>query len=329
MSLAGLTLRAFPRIHITLIDLGHATLRANGGAGFTLDCLPIEISVHRCSRDQLVTPDDFDCVARADVEVALNRLRDVWEFPATAIRIITSAPQHVGLGTKTAAVLGTLRAVASLYGITITPTELQTLSARGGTSGVGISTFFTGGFVADSGQPAVADQFYKPSSAAGPSILPVPIVHMGMPTVWNCHLILPPGTRVAGADEAAFFQNNTPIPDVEVLQVLAAVYHGICPGVASASLSLFRRASVRIHETGFKRREVAAQPPEVGALLRRVNENPTVSAGMSSMGPLLYVIGMLDHSRKIRGALEDLCALFGASYIGAYRFRNAGFEIDR
>jgi beta-RFAP synthase len=150
-----------------------------------------------------------------------------------------------------------------------------------------------------------------------------------MPSDWICHLILPQGFRRAGLDEAAFFRENTPIERESVLQVLSAVYHGICPAVASADLDLFRRALLQINGAGFKRREVMAQPPELAALLRRVNGNPALAAGMSSMGPLVYVIGAADQGEDARGELEGICASFEAKYLGGYRFRNAGFEVDR
>ncbi len=328
MRRAVLTLLAYPRIHITLIDLGHATLRMNGGAGFAVDGLPLKISAETGGCDHVSMPGGFDRAAHDDVELALTRMRRVFEFPPTLISVVTSVPQHIGLGTKTCAVLGTLQVVACLHGIDTSRPELQRLSGRGGASGVGISTFFTGGFVADSGH-AYGHRPYAPSSAAPPAPLPQVSVQTAMPNKWMCHLMLPPGFRRAGPDEAAFFRENTPIEEEGVLQVLSAVYHGICPAVASADLDLFRRALLRIHETGFKRREVMAQPPELAALLRRVNENPALVAGMSSMGPLVYVIGAADRGDNTRGGLEGICASFGAKYIGEYRFRNAGFEIDR
>lgn len=323
-----LTLLAYPRIHMTLIDLGHATLRMNGGAGFALQGLPLKISAQTAERDRISMPEGFDRAAHHDIEMAMARMRKAFEFPPTLISVVTSAPQHVGLGTKTCASLGTLQAMASLHGIEISPSELQRLSGRGGTSGVGIFTFFKGGFITDSGHP-YSDRPYAPSSAALPAALPPVSVQMAMPNEWTCHVILPHGFRRAGPDEVAFFRENTPIEEEGVLQVLSAVYHGICPAVASADLNLFRTALLQIHDTGFKRREVMAQPSELLALLHRVNRNPALVAGMSSMGPLVYVIAAADRGESTRGELEGISAAFGANYLGKYGFRNAGFEIDR
>jgi len=323
-----LTLIAYPRIHVTLIDLGHATLRANGGAGFALDGLPLMISARTGARDLVSLPRDFDCAAHDDIEMAVGRMRKVFEFPPTLIGVATSAPQHVGLGTKTCAVLGTLQATACLHGIGASRSDIQRLSGRGGTSGVGISTFFTGGFIADAGHPR-CHRSYTPSSSAPPAAPPPVNVQMRMPNEWICHLILPQGFRRAGVDEAAFFRKNTPIESESALQVLSAVYHGICPAVASADLDLFRTALLQISEIGFKRREVMAQPPELAALLHRLNRDPALAAGMSSMGPLVYVVGAGDRGESARGEIEGICAAFEAKYLGAYPFRNAGFEVER
>lgn len=322
-----LTLLAYPRIHMTLIDLGHATLRVNGGAGFAVQGLPLRISAQTSGRDRISMPEGFDHAAQDDLEMALARMRKVFEFPPTLISAVTSAPQHIGLGTKTCAALGALQAVARLHGIEASRSELQRLSGRGGTSGVGISTFFTGGLIVDSGHPQ-SHRPYAPSSAAPPAVLPPVGVQMGMPSEWTCHLILPQGFRRAGPDEAAFFRENTPIKEEGVLRVLSAVYHGICPAVASADLDLLRTALLQIHETGFKRREVMTQPPELAALLRHVNTNAAFAAGMSSMGPLVYVIGAAGQGENARRELGGICASFGANYLGEYRFRNAGFEIN-
>lgn len=321
------TLLAYPRIHVTLIDLGHATLRANGGAGFAVHGLPLKISAQTGGCDRVSMPEDYDRAAHDDVEMALARMRRVFDFPPTLISVATSAPQHVGLGTKTCAALGTLQAVAWLHGIDTSRSELQRLSGRGGTSGVGISTFFTGGFIVDSGHPYSYRQ-YAPSSAAPPAALPPVSVQMEMPNEWACHLILPKGFRRAGLEEAAFFQENTPIKEEGVLHVLSAVYHGICPAVASADLNLFRTALLQINETGFKRQEVMTQPPALAALLRRVNANHAFAAGMSSMGPLVYVIAAVGPAENARRELEGICGQFGANYLGEYGFRNAGFEVN-
>src|SRR6187397_3143910 len=67
------------------------------------------------------------------------------------VSLLTDIYEHVGLGTKTAVILGALQAAAIASGYKVSRAELQLLSGRGGASGVGIHAFFIGGLVIDAG----------------------------------------------------------------------------------------------------------------------------------------------------------------------------------
>lgn len=157
-----IVVRAFPRIHIGLADLGRATARAYGGAGFALEGPAFTVSAAGSSERSLVGFDSLDDDAYQEVQHALARLeahvghRLLYEFVLEG-----QVRQHVGLGTKTALILATLQAGALATGQDVPRSVLQTLSGRGGASGVGINTFFIGGLVIDSGhrQSRVPDLF--------------------------------------------------------------------------------------------------------------------------------------------------------------------------
>lgn len=325
MHFPSLTLNSFPRIHLTLIDLGYASLRVNGGIGFALDGLPSTVVASRADNDKLIIPAHFDAQGRRDLEEALVRLREYEEYPPTELTVTCSVPQHVGFGTKTSTILGVLQAVSLLYEIQIGDAELVRLSRRGTTSGIGIATFFCGGLIADAGRKRVGRDEFQPSGSAQLRSPSTSIVRLSMPAQWQCHLILPQGTLRCGVDESTFFRLHTPIGKREVLKVFAAVYHGICPAVAEADFQLFRQALIEVHRLGFKHREVCGQPRVVTEVLRRINANVRLAAGMSSMGPLIHV--MEEGEGESVCYLSAICAEAGARYLGTFPLRNTGFEI--
>ena len=314
---------AYPRIHITLVDLGHGTGRRYGGAGFAVDGLTTTARATKASHTELVAPSHFEAPDISSIRSALDRLSDR-VGTGFNVSVRCDAPCHVGLGTKTSCVLAALRACNATVDAQLGTRELVKLAGRGGTSGIGVNTAFVGGFVADAGQPANAGARLLPSSAAtGVHELPPAIVKLGVPDQWRIHLFLPDGKRLTGKAEREFFQRHTPIPRTEILEVLASVYHGVAPSFASGNLLELAHALRQIHTLGFKKREVASQGSIVLGLLRDLNDLGNVAAGMSSMGPLVYAIAT--------GGSEELTAHFiscyGSVYVGEFGPQNQGSEV--
>ena len=106
MNAAAYTVRAYPRIHVTLVDLAGATLRANGGVGFAVDAMPTTVTASIAHVHALTVPSEFDAQVHADIEGSLLRLRRTTAYPPTAVSVVGSAPQHIGLGTKTSTLFG-------------------------------------------------------------------------------------------------------------------------------------------------------------------------------------------------------------------------------
>src|SRR5690606_15053545 len=137
-------------------------------------------------------------------------------------------PPHVGLGTKTTLLLAIAAACNRDVGSPLGRRELQAVTRRGGTSGIGVNSFFYGGFGVDCGHPQ-RDAEYAPSAASVPAVAAPLAVQTDFPAEWVIHLALPSGRRLSGGDERNFFAANTPVPHSDVLQVLSAVYHGLVP----------------------------------------------------------------------------------------------------
>jgi beta-ribofuranosylaminobenzene 5'-phosphate synthase len=144
-----------------------------------------------------------------------------------------------------------------------------------------------------------------------------------MPPSWQILLLRPQVgvVREAGA-EASFFQENTPVPPGEVLEAIAAVYHGLLPAVLSDDLEAFGHWLRQLQDVGFKRRELLGQPTEVRDMLKVVQEM-FPAAGMSSMGPLLFAIDTVDRKAEVGQFMPNVQVL------GPVAPANAGYAVAR
>ena len=323
IELKSAVVTAYPRIHITLVDVGHGTGRKYGGAGFAVEGLTTTVKAKEANNTGLLGPPHFDPGDLADLREAVDRVSDQLNV-VFDVSVQCDAPAHSGLGTKTSCVLAVLRACNAVSGGSLSNRDIVKLSNRGGTSGIGVNTTFAGGFVADAGQASDSDTLLLPSSAAtGTHETPPVIVRLKVPENWRIHLFLPDGERITGQAERDFFMRSTPIPRWEILEVLASVYHGVAPSFATGNLPGLACSLRRIHEFGFKKREVERQCASVPELLRCLNSVGNLAVGMSSLGPLVYAISALGS--------EDLTNQFksryGSIYLGEFKARNEGGDV--
>lgn len=319
-----LTLRSFPRLHIGLLDLGHATHRDHGGAGFYIDGLPIEVEVVGGREMQIIGIESLDVEGRRDIRQAIERIRRLRGLPNFTVRLRNLLPQHVGLGSKSASVLGVVQAIDLALGLNLGREVIQKLSGRGGTSGVGVNAFYWGGFVVDCGHPASRILKFAPSSRRTSFRVPPVVCRLNIPSDWRFHLFLLNGRRLGSEAEVEFFRKNTPIPPREVLRSMAALYHGVVPAVLTGDLKLLKVSLGELQLTGFKARELRNQAISVRHFVRRVDETTDFAVGLSSLGPLVYVIGT---RTSMIHAVTDLAEKFGGRLLGSFAGRNQGYEV--
>ena len=320
-----IVVRAYPRLHVGLVDLGNATSRRYGGAGFMLDCLTVEVTIEAGShavRGLAL----LDRRSQADVMEAIKRQRRAFPVKPTRISIRCVPPQHIGLGSKTALILAVLKACALSSQLQISSKHLQMLSGRGGTSGVGIHGFFKGGFVIDAGHRSDLGTHFAPSAFQRGFEIPPLLSRITVPAGWRFALILPKGRRYSGAREMKFFRENTPVPKFEVKETMAILHHGIAPAVLEDDISTLRIALREMHRCGFKRRELRGQAPPVRRLFDKLEKIPDCAVGLSSMGPLLYVV-MKEPTEEVLDGLAAIVQKEGASLLGVCAGRNRGYEV--
>lgn len=319
-------IRSFPRIHLGLIDLGNVTLRKYGGAGFTLTGPTIETEATSDDVKCVIGDDILDSRARDDIHSALDRLRVVFPNTNAKIKIKNIPPQHIGLGTKTSVILNVLVSATMAAGITPETKTIQNISERGGTSGIGINSFFTGGFVIDGGHNPRLSPGFAPSSVNKISELPPVICQANIPTDWEFHLLIPRGEKRSGINEAQFFTENTPIPKIEVYETLGYIYHGVAPAVCTDDLPLLKSSVAALQRIGFKGREVKNQPGLAQRILNKFEEIQNCAVGLSSMGPLVYIISKNDN-HEVAKLIKDILSREDVTFLGVYNGQNRGYEV--
>ena len=245
---------------------------------------------------------------------------------------IESMPlQHVGLGSKTALLLAVIATISNELDLRLSPQEMQELSGRGGTSGIGIHGFFSGGFLVDAGHPQHTVSSLLPSAAGPPKRPPELNLRLEIPANWRFHLLLPPGLVHEGSSEVEFFRQNTPIPESEVFEAISLVYHNLVPGIRHSNLQEVSTTLRRVHEIGFKKRELAGQSDAVRNSYYMIQATTAAPLGLSSMGPLLYLIGdandpLLESS--ILTSIHEVVSSYSCIYLGCFPGCNRGHSVS-
>lgn len=300
-----------------------ATTRAYGGSGFSLRAFPVVVEAHRSRRVSVEFGQDLDAAAQEQLR---SIVRSLVKRGDTRVSVVVRSmpPQHVGLGSKTTLLLATITVVRAVQGVSLCIDDIQRLSGRGGASGIGINTFFTGGFVVDAGHDPSRGR-WAPSGASDSYHVPKIISRLPIPADWKFTLLLPEGTRYAGGSEVDFFRRHTPTARSAALTTLAVTYHGVAAAVALRDLDLLSRSLCHLHATGFKRAEVFGQPQPVRRTLHALQRVPHCAAGMSSMGPLLYAVTVGTAARE---AVSDIAREQRIRVLGTFRGNNTRYALQ-
>ncbi|WP_329094383.1 hypothetical protein OG979_08480 [Actinomadura citrea] len=315
------TLTAYSRLHLGLLDTAGVSRRIFGGAGFSL-AEPTAVLHAEPARRHAITGAHLTAADQR----ALVGLMENTHLPETALTIEQLPPRHVGLGTGTMLGLGAVAAASTCHRLDLAPEEISLLSGRGGASGIGWHSFWRGGFLVDSGQPNVRQRM-RPSSAGAPRESPPLSVALPIPDDWVFQLLMPQeGVSVSGVREQQFFSTHTPTPEDECLKAFAALYHSIVPAVANGDLALLHCGLAEFQSLGLKKAEIAGQARSVQALLGTLRE-AGVAAGMSSLGPLIFAIH--GHADGVaRAEIQEAAARHNAKIIATSSARNFGHRLD-
>lgn len=270
------------RLHITLIDMNASRGRIDGSIGLTLDKPVISIAAERSEVIEVTGDSEH-----------IGRMRDsaMKLLPAGAgvhISIEKDYPSHIGLGSGTQAALAAGMAVNRLYGLGLSVYEIAIKVGRGGTSGIGVAAFESGGFILDGGHKFSEKKDFLPSSAS--RLPPAPVLLRKDFPRWDILVAIPQQRGASLTKEVNIFQKECPVPLWEVEELSHIILMQLLPALAEEDIMTFGSSINAIQGLGFKKREVALQPVSA-KLMQALRDGGAYGTGMSSFGPTVYAFG--------------------------------------
>lgn len=289
----NLIIEVNPRLHITLIGMNAGGYRTNGGCGFSIDIpsavLHFSLSDEWQSIDYRKRPfskeEDNRLHAVVDNEKRSQNFKNSFK-----LQIFGDMPTHYGFGSGTAIRLACLEALYLLNKAKPDPQRLIMVSGRGGTSGIGINTYYDGGFVIDLGRKTDAPKHLPSCLSEDRTVLPLLMQRLDMPE-WEIGLCLPENiTYKSKSDEKDFFQRTCPIASEEVYKTLYEVIYGLYAAVKETDFETFCAALRTIQQCAWKSAERAEYGDNIFDLEKLLYDAGAKAVGMSSLGPSLFFL---------------------------------------
>jgi len=316
-----LSIRVFPRIHLGLLSMSGEGYRLNGGIGVTISA-PEAVVTFRASkafsledqRDKPFKTSELNRIARCLTD-GLGRF-GVNNIPLS-ISISGSMPSHCGFGSATSIRLACLEGMFLKLDISVGRKRLVELSGRGGTSGIGINTYFQGGLVLDVGRKGGN---LSPSSALEHAPHePLTLFKVPMPR-WRVGTCLTPRAQgISGRLEREFFASNAKLTLRDVERASHIALFGLIPGAIEQDCKTFCKAINDMQRTRWKNAEWALHGVPLQRIKRLLLREGAEAVAMSSLGPCLMFMGP-----DIKAKFEKLRQFFPEGSLNLAYMRNGG-----
>ncbi len=301
------------RLHFGLIDLNGSLGRIDGGIGVALKKPNVNLMIEELEKsDRKDRTDRTEVIADeriAEIKNTINRINKHFNTKdAFRITVKSQIPDHVGLGSTTQLYLAIARGIAELNQIHPTAVELADICGRGGTSGIGISAFESGGFILDGGHSfgkGKEKQSYLPSSVSKARPAPI-LARYDLPPDWWFVCVTPRvGPKIYGSDEVNIFQKYCPIPRGETERISHLILMKILPSILEEDIEAFGSGLEGMQQVGFKKIELELQDPLIKGLIDKLSKD-SYGSGMSSFGPTVYALALgVNHARELEESVRD------------------------
>lgn len=285
-------IQAFPRIHVTLIAMNENGLRVNGGVGFSIKQPGIILEISSAGSfqidDERAIPLDTPQLDRlrkriSSIKAERNLRSDI------KVTIKGNLPVHSGFGSGTIIRLACIEGLLIMNNIDYTEPELVSISGRGGTSGIGIRTYFNGGYIFDIGHRNREQKLLPSSSKEDKPIQTLSLLNGDMPN-WPIGICFPIKPIDKCESEETFFKNNTKIDNKDVYETLYHVLYGVIAGVIENDIEAFQHGINSIQSCRWKCLEKGLYNDAVYDVERVLYKNGATMVGMSSLGPGLFFL---------------------------------------
>ena len=308
------------RLHLTLIDMNASLGRVDGGVGISLDHPNMVISAEKSDEVQI----SGDSIFSERMEFAVRSVLP--EGAGIKINIEEDTFSHVGLGSGTQSALSAAAAVNELYDLGMSVRDMAIKVGRGGTSGIGVASFESGGFIIDGGHRFSDKGSFSPSSAS--RVDPAPVIFRKDFPDWEIVLAIPETQGAHDAKEVDVFRKSCPVSINDVQELSHLILMKMMPAIIEKDIQSFGYVVNHIQNLGFKKCEVDIQLQAVRDVITRMQDSGASGAGMSSFGPAVY--GIVENGEDAAYLMEDVQELLDNSIGGTVmitRANNSGAEI--
>jgi len=273
--------------------MNSAGYRINGGVGFAINSPSIRLKVTASRKMEVLDRRRIPLDKRErerlcsllEVVQSGAELRD-----AAIVEIFDSPSSHNGFGTGTGTRLGTIEGLLEINQRALPREAIIALSNRGGTSGIGINTYFDGGIVVDIGHSGVSKQLPS-SNLEGYRGAPLKMASGLMPD-WKIGICVPDEIQALTREqESELFRETCPINDAEVYETLYHSIYGIYGSAIDARFDDFCSAINKIQEFAWKKAERSLYGKNLNEIEDVLYMCGAKSVGMSSLGPSLFFLG--------------------------------------
>ncbi len=286
----SLRIVAPPRIHLCLISMHEGAPRMNGGIGFAIDGPKARIDIVPSNdlllndvRPNPMTPAEVNNLALLLKAFCTDRRLE----RRAQINISGDILTHFGMGSGTSLRLAAIEGLALFNGLHLTKAEIISASKRGGTSGIGINSYFDGGLICDLGRPNIGEEF-SPSSAVQTNRPPLTLPTITLPE-WPILLCIPrrilPKTQ---NEEIEFFRRTTPLPNTASFETSYVALFGIYAASAEGDYPSFCRSVNDVQHTAWKQAERSEYGEPLAAICEALRVGGADCVGMSSLGPMIF-----------------------------------------
>ena len=267
--------------------------RINGGIGFAISSPNIKVAA--CASDKLYIRDNraagMDDSAMMRLIGALQKASELHKLESlVSLHISGDADAHYGFGTGTSVTLASLEALFLLNNFQITRDELIQLSGRGGTSGIGLHTYFDGGLVIDLGHKNYG-QVPQPSSQAENNFKsPMLLARSDFPD-WGVGMCIPSHIVPLSTEaEKMFFESTCPISEAEVYRTTYIALMSIFSATSEGDQEAFIEGVKAMQGCEWKQAEWSCHGQPLRDIERMLYDYGVLAVGMSSLGPSLFFV---------------------------------------
>lgn len=291
-----LKISVFPRIHISLIGMNSDGYRLNGGIGFSIISPTLDISFELSdsidvidNRKKGFTQEELERLKKCLGNVVVNK---GFESGIRCIIHNSLIQSHVGFGSNSMIYLSCVEALFILNHRNYTDNDVIVMSGRGGTSGIGINTYFKGGYIFDAGIINQGQRPLAPSSSFGTDeeYKPLLLKSTALPE-WHLGICVPSIKHKTEEEEKMFFQKSCPINRKDVETILYESVYGITSSLMENDFDVFCKSIDAIQNTKWKTLERNQYGKELKDTESIIKKAGAKCVGMSSLGPMLYFFG--------------------------------------